>query len=388
MLASDNFVCAYAHCEHLGGMINAGSPYTWDRRAGTPAPKYHPECYARFAMVRDIPQKSVTAPVPVVQPKPVQAPASASSDLERAQALLELLQGPRQTPIDRNAVLDICAEYWHQVAAPVRFVVERPELPSFDAGIQHKFFDRLLYFANMRESLYVWGPAGTGKTSAAVAAAEALGLDHALISLNAQSPASKLEGFIDAHGKFTNPDFFRLYSDGGIFIIDEIDNGSGNLLASLNSALANGTASFPCGNVARHPDFVCIATANTSGRGGNHLHPERRKLDGATLDRFSFLFWPADETLELATARGIAGENGEKWAKWVQAVRTYCDNPACGVSGGVYASFRAIISGCKFIATRPAWMSVSDIAETTVFKGLPADMRSRITSACTLPEVK
>jgi hypothetical protein len=37
----------------------------------------------------------------------------------------------------------------------------------------------------------------------------------------------------------------------------------------------------------RHPDFVCIAAANTVGTGADRLYSGRNKLDAATLDRFA-----------------------------------------------------------------------------------------------------
>jgi hypothetical protein len=40
-----------------------------------------------------------------------------------------------------------------------------------------------------------------------------------------------------------------------------------NILGILNSALSNGYMAFPDKQVARHKDFVAIATANTFGAG-------------------------------------------------------------------------------------------------------------------------
>ena len=50
--------------------------------------------------------------------------------------------------------------------------------------------------------------------------------------------------------------------------------------------------------VKRHPKFICIGAGNTYGTGPDRVYVGRQELDGASLDRFDFLEWAYDETLE------------------------------------------------------------------------------------------
>ena len=75
----------------------------------------------------------------------------------------------------------------------------------------HKSMPALLRVLGRRRHVYLWGPAGSGKSTAAKQAAEALGLDYGYISLNPQTPDSRLQGFIDANGVYRDPVFRRCY---------------------------------------------------------------------------------------------------------------------------------------------------------------------------------
>ena len=79
-------------------------------------------------------------------------------------------------------------------------------------------------------------------------------------------------------------------SNGGVFLFDEIDAADANVLLVVNSALANGRMSVPSRHdqpvAKKHSEFVCIAAANTFGRGADRVYVGRNELDEATLDRF------------------------------------------------------------------------------------------------------
>ena len=59
---------------------------------------------------------------------------------------------------------------------------------------------------------------------------------------------------------------------------------------------------FPCGKVERHHDFRILAAANTIGSGASQEYIGKQALDGSSKDRFVFLFWGYDETLERQIA--------------------------------------------------------------------------------------
>ena len=81
-------------------------------------------------------------------------------------------------------------------------------------------------------------------------------------------------------------------------MFDEIDAADSNMLLVINSALANGKLALPNRPkkpvAKRHADFVCIAAANTWGKGADREYVGRNQLDDATLDRFRIGCVPMD----------------------------------------------------------------------------------------------
>lgn len=164
--------------------------------------------------------------------------------------------------------------------------------------IVHGAFQLVLGFAQLRHPLFLYGEAGTGKTTIAKDVAEALKLDFYTISVNEQSSKSDFLGYYDAHSNLIKTNFRKAYENGGVYVIDEIDAGNPNVLTVLNSALSNGTCAFPDGNVSMHKDFICICTANTYGDDVDVKYIGRNILDAATLDRFLRVYVGYDLNLE------------------------------------------------------------------------------------------
>lgn len=267
----------------------------------------------------------------------------------------------------------------------------RIELPQPSGEVRtidgaHFQLPELLYWCNARDvsgfrfPVMLFGKPGTSKSYSAHQAADALGLTFGLISLNPQTPESRLFGFRDAGGTYHRTLFRDAFENGGIYLIDEIDNASDALLTSLNSALANGHGAFPDGLVKRHADFVCIATANTPGRGGDVNHAGRRPLDAATIDRFVCIEWKNDNDLEKKLVHTINPKSGASWLAWVRKVRTYCaqHHPR------VIVSPRSAMMGARALVDSP--FTMEQIADQTLFKGLDKDTRAKIVAACPLPE--
>ena len=114
-----------------------------------------------------------------------------------------------------------------------------------------------------RLNVWLTGPAGTGKTTAAKYCANAFGLKFYFCgSIDTEY---KLTGFIDAQGRCINTAFRTAYQEGGVFLFDECDSSLPAALLAFNAALANGEAAFPDAIVSRHPDFICIAAAKIHG---------------------------------------------------------------------------------------------------------------------------
>jgi cobaltochelatase CobS len=217
-------------------------------------------------------------------------------------------------------------------------------------------------------NVWIAGPAGSGKTFACHQAAEALGVAWGFHG--AMTMAHELIGFVDAGGTYHETVFVRLYRNGGLCLLDECDAGSSEALLALNAALANGEISLPNGEIIkRHPDFYCIAAANTYGHGGTAEYVGRAKIDAAFLDRFAVrIDWPYDDTLEAA----ICGN--AKWAKRVQSAR----KAAADLGIKALITPRASEAGAALLA---AGMPEDEVAALTYLAGMSDEQKSAIEGA-------
>lgn len=221
------------------------------------------------------------------------------------------------------------------------------------------------------------GPAGSGKSTIAFQAAEAMGLPCQSFSFDPQTPKSQIFGFVDANSRVVRTPCRDAYEHGHVFLCDEIDNGNPGGVASLNQLLSNGHAAFADSVVARHESFRCVATANTFGRGGDRKYVGRNALDMATLDRFAVMEIDYDERLERSLATGIAANDDQllmrlnAWVDRVQTVRRKVDQEKLNV----IVSPRASIDGAKLIA---CGMPEHKVADYRLFAGMPADLRRKV----------
>jgi MoxR-like ATPase len=157
----------------------------------------------------------------------------------------------------------------------------------------------------VKAGLPVWlqGPPGTSKSTIAQQAAEALDMSFHPVSCHELMTRSDLFGYSDANGTDHRTPLWEAYENGGVVLLDEVDNGNPNLLAALNSALSNGHCVFGSGTVIqRHDDFRVVATANTAGLGPENGFIGRNGVDLATRDRFVTVEVPIDDMLEDALA--------------------------------------------------------------------------------------
>jgi cobaltochelatase CobS len=166
--------------------------------------------------------------------------------------------------------------------------------------LKHKQFNDILALISCGLNVWINGGAGGGKTHIVSQVAEILDLPFYSKSISAQTSEFSLLGFMNAAGNFVETDFYKAYTTGGVFCLDEIDNGNPNVLAVLNSALSNGHCSFANGGQTKHKDFILIATANTIGKGATAQYVGRLAIDGATLDRFVMINLNYDNNLEAA----------------------------------------------------------------------------------------
>lgn len=174
-------------------------------------------------------------------------------------------------------------------------------------------------------NVYLSGGPGVSKSFMAAQAAEVLGLAvHERPCFDQMSDVD-LFGYKDAHGTYHRTAFREAWEHGGVFILDEMDKGNANTLASLNLALTTPRCVFPDGTVARHKDFRCVATANTNGNGPTAGHLGSNEIDKATMDRFVKVYVPIDENLEELITVGINDQDGGRILRAVRAIRAECE---------------------------------------------------------------
>ena len=275
--------------------------------------------YGQAAEVYSTNQQNVGSATPAA-PASVPAPAAsvpASTDpyqalLDAAAALRQQCEKKAAPAIDEAAVSKIVAQ---QVAAKVAEITRQLEeanttrvqintAPAVKIeGKLHPKFEQVLSCVKHNIPAYLFGPAGTGKTTLAKQVAKSLNLDFYCVS--ALQFKSEFEGFVDGYGKYQSTDFYRAFTCGGIFMLDEIDSTAAEVLVAFNNALANGFYTFPgeIGKVEAHKDFRIIAAGNTIGLGADSAYNGRFQLDASTRDRFAFVKVEYIREIEAALAR-------------------------------------------------------------------------------------
>lgn len=282
-----------------------------------------------------------------------------------AQAIADLVMPVLETRLEdaisglnvKTLVADVVAQATKALGdVGVRRVeVKLPDGTKNDIGVQHKDFDKLLKCCAARVNVWMVGPAGSGKTTAAHNVAKALGLDF--YYTGAISDGYQLTGFRDAHSHYEPPAFRKAWEFGGIFLFDDFDSSDPNAAMTLAAALANGHCAFPDGLIERHPDCVIILAANTWGLGATNEYVGRNRQDAAFLDRFAFLLWGYDEALERQTC------GNPEWCDRVIEVRRKVT--ARGIK--VLITPRASYAGAKLLA---AGFSRADVEVMTLRKGM------------------
>ena len=171
-------------------------------------------------------------------------------------------------------------------------------------GVQHSKFETVLKFVANDEPVYLAGPAGSGKNVICKQVAQALGIDFYFS--NAVTQEYKLTGFTDANGTFHESQFYKAFTKGGLFMLDEMDASIPEVLIILNAAIANRYFDFPApiGKVEANPNFRVIAAGNTYGHGADSSYVGRNTLDAASLDRFAMIEIDYDERIEMNVTNG------------------------------------------------------------------------------------
>lgn len=231
----------------------------------------------------------------------------------------------------------------------------------------HKQFETLLNVAKIQGvNTLLTGGAGLSKSTAVEQVAEAFNLELSSISFSNQTTKTDLLGFVDANGVYRMSGFVDAFKNGKVFLADEMDACSSNVLVLLNSAIANGRLELPNNEeVKAHENFRFIATANTNLRGAKNGYTARNKLDSATIDRFVVIEWELDEELEEKITDNVG---------WLNIVRK-CRKVAAEELDGITITPRSSYDGAKLIK---AGLPIDFVIEATIVKAMGEDERKVI----------
>lgn len=345
----------------------------------------------------------VPQPQPTPQPKPVPNTTSSGGMDDFMKQLIAQVLGDFVPEIDPAKVaiivndsikepLEIMAKATAEVA-DLRSAVDRlrPKVTHVTLGnnernelegIQHNMFAKVLSTISNGNHLYLVGPAGTGKSTIAENASQALGLGFSSKSCSSQSTEASLLGYMSATGGYVGTSFRTAYETGQVFLLDEVDNGNPNILTVLNSALSNSFMAFPDGMVTRHKNFVLVATANTFGNGATAEYVGRNALDKAFLDRFVSLNIDYDADIEQAMLDSVKGLDGNIGTHWLQVVRKARANVA-NYGLKVVVSPRATLAGAKLLRDKDVW-NMAEVMESTILAGVKDDQKAKIMEGITL----
>jgi cobaltochelatase CobS len=274
-----------------------------------------------------------------------------------ASAIAQMVASSKPT-LDEGRVIELIGRAIDQIEIPkaTSLEIKIADKPVVTMARQHHKFEQLLTLVSNGIHTMLYGDSGSSKSTTASKIAEALNRPFHFVGVGATTTKFEFFGYTHANGEVVHTEFRKAFVNGGIFLIDEFDTGSANVGIALNEALANRKAAFPDGIFEAHPNFVCLAAANTSGNGATTEFRGRNAMDKATLERFFILEWNIDEDFEMSLATNKA------WCKKVQAIRKAFKD--MGIKQP--CTPRATLNGEKLLL---CGMSEREVMDGLIFKG-------------------
>lgn len=262
-----------------------------------------------------------------------------------------------------------------QIKLPAMVKIEESGLEE----MAHYQLQDLVYAMNAcarnKKTIMLVGVAGAGKSRMVSQCARVFHKEFYPMSIGAQTTKSDLMGFMNAQGEYVTTPVRMAFENGGILLLDEIDAGNSGTLTILNNLLSNNEIMFPDRKVAKHPDFQCVCTANTYGRGGTLEYVGRNRLDAATLDRFVIFNINYDIDLEKRLCKN----------DWYHNIIMQMRANAERYDIKIIISPRAAIDGADLL---DGGFKIKEVLDMVVFKGASDDIKSKILEGIDLKKPK
>ena len=149
---------------------------------------------------------------------------------------------------------------------------------------------------------YLYGPAGTGKTTAAEHIAGALHLPFYFTPSVFEK--FDLTGFVDGNGRLIDTPFIKAFTKGGLFLFDEWDVSDPQSIKFFNMVLSQRMFVIPkYGIVKAHKDFHIMAAGNTKGTGATANYPTALVQDASCRNRFTPIYYGYNDSVEMKLAQ-------------------------------------------------------------------------------------
>jgi len=300
-----------------------------------------------------------------------QATEQTEDDTTNEQALIAALKNLRGGAVDIAKVRDIVAEELSKlVATDAKKAAKVIEAAKKTKGKKDEVycakFQRIVAKVSRGNNVYLFGPAGSGKSHTAEQVAEALGLDF--YGQTTIQFAHDVRGYGDAGGNYQDTPFYKAFAFGGLYFQDEYDRSNAEAAIVLNSALANGWYDFPIvGRVEAHPNFRFMAAGNTLMTGADEEYVTGQEIDASSRDRFAYFFEiDYSHEVELHIAHG-----NEQIVSFVEDVRQAIRQT--GIKHVV--SYRATAAMIDEIENEK---DLAACCDESVFKTLDTDARREI----------
>lgn len=316
-------------------------------------------------------EEMAKASKPTVIERPIPAPESSGLGNQLEQIMLQVLAAQSVDKVMEIAKPKIEEHIVNTFGVlPQIHQIQTPKETVEIQGVVHEEFDTVLQLVNCDIPVFLTGAAGTGKNVVCKQVAQAMNLEFYFT--NAVTQEYKLTGFIDANGTYHETQFYKAFTEGGVFMLDEMDASIPEVLIILNAAIANRYFDFPIGRVEAHENFRLIAAGNTFGTGADIEYTGRFQLDAASLDRFAVVEIDYSPAIEDAVA------NGKKEVlDFVREFRRACRE--CGIKH--LATYRAI----SRIAKLDGLMDTDKILKMALVKGLGKDDINVISHSMRIP---